>query len=121
MPILEHRERLPVSERPNDFLTWMTNDAKGSEKTKTFLADLTLNISFTALFTSTAAILQLLYDLCAMPEYVEPLREEIRDVQRQHGQLDRVAIGQMYKLDSFMKESQRFNPLVLGITGLQYY
>ncbi|MCJ1333668.1 hypothetical protein MMC10_010368 [Thelotrema lepadinum] len=113
VPILEAREHIPELQRPNDFLTWMTDEAKGSEKDKTFLADMTLNISFTALFTSTAAVLQLLYDLCSMPEYIEPLREEIRSIQEQYGKLDRVAIGQLYKLDSFMKESQRFNPLVL--------
>ena len=116
VPILEAREHIPELQRPNDFLTWMTDEAKGSEKDKTFLADMTLNISFTALFTSTAAVLQLLYDLCSMPEYIEPLREEIRSIQEQYGKLDRVAIGQLYKLDSFMKESQRFNPLVLGMT-----
>ena len=115
IPLLEQRELLPKSKKPNDFLEWMTNDAKGPEKRKMFLADMQLNISFTALFTSTAAILQLLYDLCAMPEYIGPLREEIRSVQSEHGRLDRIAIGQMYKLDSFMKESQRFNPLVLGM------
>lgn len=54
------------------------------------------------------------YDLREHPEYVAPLREEIGRVMEEHPVLDKRALGKMRKLDSFMKESLRFNPLLLG-------
>jgi cytochrome P450 len=53
-----------------------------------------------------------LYDLSAKPEYIEPLREEIRTVMAENGgSITTRALQQMVKLDSFMKESTRCNPL----------
>lgn len=49
-----------------------------------------------------------------MPEYVEPLRQEVESVLDLDGNIDRKAFGQLVKLDSIMKESQRFNPLLLS-------
>lgn len=49
-----------------------------------------------------------------MPEYVEPLRKEIESVLDPDGNIDKKAFGQLVKLDSIMKESQRFNPLLLS-------
>ena len=47
----------------------------------------------------------MLYDLCAHPEYIEPLRQEVSE------QLEkRDSMGRMPLLDSFLKESCRLNP-----------
>ncbi|KAF3010112.1 hypothetical protein E8E14_000533 [Neopestalotiopsis sp. 37M] len=113
VPLLEKRQTLNASEKPNDFLQWMWDDAQGAEKDMAFIADMQLNVAFTGLFTSTAAVVQVLCDLCSRPEYIEPLREEILHVRELYPRLDRVAIGKLHKLDSFMKESQRFHPLLL--------
>lgn len=52
-----------------------------------------------------------MYDLAALPEYFAPLREEIRLVMMEHsGTINTRGLQQMMKLDSFMKESLRFNP-----------
>jgi cytochrome P450 len=52
-----------------------------------------------------------LYDLAVSPEYIKPLREEIRAVMAEHGgTITTRGLQQMMKLDSFMKESLRFNP-----------
>ena len=32
VPIIEERQQLPLEERPNDFLTWLMEDAVGEEK-----------------------------------------------------------------------------------------
>ena len=114
VPLLESREGLSESQKPRDFLQWMTQEAQGSERDKTFLAELQLDIAFTAFFTTTAAIVQLLFDLCSRLEYVEALREEVSVITRQGTYLNRTTLGKLYKLDSFMKESQRFNPLMLS-------
>ncbi len=55
------------------------------------------------------AVAQLLFDLCAHPEYVEPLRQEAIEVLRSNG-YTRQALADMKKMDSFMRESQRLSP-----------
>ncbi|XXH02099.1 hypothetical protein Hte_008465 [Hypoxylon texense] len=115
IPILERRETLPKQEaKPRDFLQWMTDEAKGVEKEKSFLSKIQLKLSFAAIHTSAAAPVQLLYDLCTMPEYVAILRSELDQVLQEHGELNKQALAKLEKMDSIMKESQRFNPLLLS-------
>jgi cytochrome P450 len=102
------------ADTPSDFLQWMIDDAKGEERDWDFLADILLKISFAALHTSAATPMQMVYDLCEHPEYITPLRKEIREVSTAYPTLDKRALGRMRKLDSFMKESLRFNPLLLS-------
>uniref|UniRef100_L2F9R0 Cytochrome p450 n=1 Tax=Colletotrichum fructicola (strain Nara gc5) TaxID=1213859 RepID=L2F9R0_COLFN len=96
-----------------DLLYWMAEDAKGDEKDLAFLAGILLKVSFAAIHTSAAAPTQLLYDLCDMPEYIEPLRREIEENLDETGFLGRQGFQGLTKLDSIMKESQRFNHLLL--------
>lgn len=49
-----------------------------------------------------------LYHLAAEPHYLKPLREEIEAVIAEEG-WTKVAMTKMHKLDSFFKESQRYN------------
>jgi hypothetical protein len=42
------------------------------------------------------------------PEYVAPLREEVESAVREDG-WSKAAMGKCSKLDSFLRESQRFN------------
>jgi cytochrome P450 len=101
---------------PADFLQWMLDNAEGEETDESFIAQIQLKLSFAAIHTSAAAPTQLLYDLCAMPEYIKPLLDEINQVRNElhDGNFDKRALGKLEKLDSIMKESQRFNPLLLG-------
>ncbi|MCJ1478594.1 hypothetical protein MMC13_007275 [Lambiella insularis] len=48
-----------------------------------------------------------------MPEYKEPLREEMTAVLKDYPNLKRATFAQLHKLNSFIKESQRFNPIIL--------
>lgn len=112
VPLLHARERQET--KSSDFLQWMVDDAEGEEKDKSFIASIQLKITFAALHTSAAAPTQLLYDLCCMPEYIAPLRAEIEAVLTEYGCLNKGGLMKLYKLDSFMKESQRFNPLLLS-------
>jgi hypothetical protein len=75
------------------------------------------NIAHRALIMSQASIppaaltaTQVLYDLCAYPEYIEPILEEASAAIREDGELSQKTLFRMRKLDSFMKESQRVNP-----------
>ena len=49
-----------------------------------------------------------LFHLAAEPHYAEPLREEVERVIKEDG-WTKVAMTKMWKLDSFLKESQRIN------------
>ncbi|KAJ6195890.1 cytochrome P450 [Bipolaris maydis] len=111
IPLL--KERAANGTAAPDLLYWMAEDAKGEEKDLAFLAGILLKVSFAAIHTSAAAPTQLLYDLCDMPEYIEPLRREIDQNVDGNGLLDRQGFQALTKLDSIMKESQRFNPLLL--------
>ncbi|KAI7774920.1 hypothetical protein LA080_007658 [Diaporthe eres] len=111
IPMLESRRR--TGEKAMDLLYWMAEQAKDEERDLKFLAGILLKVSFAAIHTSAAAPAQLLYDLCEHPEFIEPLREEVNNVIGHDGLIDKSGFMKMAKLDSFMKESQRFNPLLL--------
>ena len=51
-----------------------------------------------------------LYYLASLPEYVQPLREEVEEVVKSEG-WTKAGLDQMHKLDSFIKESQRLHSL----------
>jgi hypothetical protein len=57
-----------------------------------------------------------LYDLAAHPEWAEVLREEIKRItaEEPNGRLRKKTMPKLRKLDSFIKESQRINPLGSG-------
>ena len=118
LPILKSRQYQNAKDKPSDFLQWMTDDAKGDEQSQTFIADIQLKMSFAAIHTSAATPMQLIYDLCMMPEYIGELREEIESACATRSPTNKQALMQLPKLDSFMKESQRFNPLLLGKSRL---
>ncbi|KAF2492607.1 putative cytochrome P450 [Lophium mytilinum] len=111
VPILESRRE--KRDAANDFLQWMADDAKGEEQDFIYMADILLKLSFATTHTSAATPVQLVYDLCDYPEYIPSLRAEMEEVLAQHKVLDKRALGKLQKLDSFMKESSRFNPLLV--------
>lgn len=59
-------------------------------------------------------MVQTIFELAARPEYVLPLREEIRTCLEERGGYTKDALNAMHKLDSFIRESQRWNPLDAG-------
>ncbi len=63
---------------------------------------------------------QAVFDLVSHPEYIEPLRDELRRVQAEDGSdvWTRASIAKLRKMDSFLKESQRFRPPGLGTSIL---
>ena len=51
-----------------------------------------------------------LFDLLSHLEYLQPLREEVEEIIQREG-WTKSAVDQMYKIDSFIKESQRLHPI----------
>ncbi|KAL6901271.1 cytochrome P450 [Trichoderma evansii] len=127
VPIIQQRriaeaQALAESEKyskPNDLIQWMTdNGAKANPpRTDERVSDMCLVIAFAALHAATVTVTNIVFDLAARPEYVEPLREEYRLAKQKYekGWLEKQAllVSSLSKLDSFIKESQRLNPVTL--------
>ncbi|CZR65962.1 uncharacterized protein PAC_15862 [Phialocephala subalpina] len=74
-----------------------------------------LGISWASAHMSTHALTQIIYGLAARPEYQEPLRDELEHVLAEcDGELTRVDLSRLRKMESFMKESLRLNPITVG-------
>ncbi|KAJ7873317.1 cytochrome P450 [Mycena olivaceomarginata] len=63
--------------------------------------------TFAAIRTSTDTFTHVLYDIAAYPGHVEQLREEVESVVQKEG-WTRASLNRMYKIDSFLSESQRY-------------
>ena len=96
---------------PIDLLQMLWDGAYGEDKSPAFMAYTALAISFAAIRTSSSVPVHLLYDLSARSEYIQPLRDEIESVMAEEGSFTKAAFNKLVKLDSIMKESQRYNPL----------
>ncbi|KAI3390348.1 hypothetical protein diail_10007 [Diaporthe ilicicola] len=102
------------TQRPVDMMQWMVDSARGSDRNPDVLSHNMLFLSLAAVHTSAATTIHALFDLCANPEYIEPIRDEVRSALAKSGDKWTLsAIAGMKKLDSFMKESQRLNQAVL--------
>ena len=111
VPIINEREN--TGGKPKDLLQWLSENA--GERSKDTISAISLHVAFAAIHTSAIAVTHILFDLCAMPEYIEPIREEITSaLEVSEGLPNKKSFLHMSKLDSFMRESQRFNPLLLS-------
>ncbi|KAI8627395.1 cytochrome P450 monooxygenase [Xylariaceae sp. FL1651] len=110
-PMLARRRR--DNEWPNDFLTLLENGAKNQANRDDLLAKSILLTAFASVHTSTDAIMQFVMDLCEHPEYVEILRHEYSSLMDEDGVFNPSAYSRLTKMDSCMKESQRFWPPTL--------
>ncbi|KAH9834049.1 cytochrome P450 [Rhodofomes roseus] len=118
-PMIEERQRKlkemgdEWTDKPNDYMMWMIDEAnRQGESTQVILEGIMVS-NFAAIHTSSSSITQALYHLAESPEYADLLREEVESVVSEHG-WTKVAMNKMWKLDSFMRESQRIN----GITHI---
>ena len=115
VPEILRRKNLMASEKldkstKDTLLSWMMECADGSESDPDHLAHLEIVISLAAIHTSQMNAVHVLYDLAAHSEDIEKIREEIREVTREDGGWQKISYAKLRMLDSFMKESQRFNP-----------
>jgi ent-kaurene oxidase len=112
-PIIESRKG---NDHVSDMLTWnMANSPRSLEHNLKYQAHNQLISSAAAIHTTNMQLSHALFDLAAYPEYLEPLREEAKTVfqAEPNGVWTKNGMAKLRKLDSFMKESQRMNPLGL--------
>ncbi|TBU58191.1 cytochrome P450 [Dichomitus squalens] len=102
--------------KPNDLLQWIIEQAIPRGVDDESIAARVLLVNFAAIHTSSMSVTQALYHLAAAPGYIQPLREEVESITAVEG-WTKAAMGKMWKLDSFLKESQRYNGIGLTSVG----
>ncbi|KAH8810603.1 cytochrome P450 [Xylogone sp. PMI_703] len=113
-PLLEERLKNmqdPDFKRPNDVLQTIIDNPNGKGLDLEMHALLQLDLAQAAILNSANSLHQILLDVAARPELVPALREEIFEAMlKEGGVLTKNNIGALWKLDSFMKECQRYTP-----------
>lgn len=116
-PLINKRRRMeaasdPNYEKPDDFLQWMMDLAKTEKESHPHnLAQRLLGItSMAVVHTSAMSMTHILYDLLVMPQWVQPLRDEIQTEIADWRNTTQANLNNLRIMDSFLKESQRFNP-----------
>lgn len=102
-------------------LEWMVaNAASEVEGDPKKLASRQLILTLASIHTSVMTVFYALFDLLRYPEYIEPLREEIIALVKEDGDdgvqnLSKHDLNLLEKMDSFLAESQRFHPPIMGM------
>ncbi|OCK81421.1 cytochrome P450 [Lepidopterella palustris CBS 459.81] len=100
-----------------DFTDWLMNwvdETAPTEYDDTHVAVQIANIVFGAIHTTSQLLVHTIYELATRPSYIPSLRAEITSSISQHSGWTKDALESMHKLDSFVRESQRWNPLDAG-------
>ena len=95
----------------------MIERAEGDDRQPERLAHLQLMVNLAYIHTTSLAITHAVHDLCEYQEYVKVLREEIEEVLRGDGGWKGNIHEKLHKVDSFLKESQRFSPPTLCMSN----
>ncbi|KAJ7116110.1 cytochrome P450, partial [Mycena crocata] len=95
-------------DKPNDFLSWLLEDAEGAEREPSALALRVLGTNIAATHTTSMALTNVIFDLTTYPSHIEPMRKEAEEMIRNNG-WTKAALNNMHKIDSFIRESQRVN------------
>ncbi|KAF8549777.1 cytochrome P450 [Imleria badia] len=112
-PIIEERQNYlneygdKWADKPNDFLSWLMEAAEGPELRVESLATRMLVVNAVAIHTASHSFTHALFYLVANPQYIQPLREEVEGIVEKEG-WSKAALSKMRKVDSFLKECQRF-------------
>ncbi|KAJ7695419.1 cytochrome P450 [Mycena rosella] len=101
-------------DRPSDAISWMYDVARFRYSPDVVVDEVVQRImflNFSAIHTSTHALTNIIYHLAARPEiYLDSLRREVEEVTSRLG-WTKAALREMIKVDSFVRESERFNGL----------
>nr|CAP07652.1 P450 monooxygenase [Sphaceloma manihoticola] len=96
-----------------DILTLMFQAARGKEKDIEDIAQHTLLLSLSSIHTTALTMTQALYDLCAYPQYLDPVKHEIADTLQSEGSWSKAMLDKLHMMDSLLRESQRLSPVFL--------
>ncbi|CAG8977662.1 hypothetical protein HYALB_00006612 [Hymenoscyphus albidus] len=93
----------------NDMLQWLVDTARGRDEETDQVVKRMLFLNMAAIHTSAEAATSTILDLCARPDYINMLRDEMLESIKTHGGLKLATISSLKKTDSFIKESNRLN------------
>ncbi|KAG4429208.1 hypothetical protein IFR05_015311 [Cadophora sp. M221] len=114
-PVLEERLKSlndPSFKPPPDLIQLVIDGTKnGVGRTLDYQVNAQIGTGRAALFTTGVTVFHLIYDLCMHPEYVEPLRQEVLELG--NVQMNRVNVAKLVKMDSFIRECQRWSKFML--------
>lgn len=121
-PIIEARleaMKFPNYEPTFDMIEFMINNSADKDKWNVYQQVIyQLTLSLAAIHTTTMNASMVMYDLCAHPEYIQPLREELETMLAEDsGKFVKTNMNKLKKLDSFIKESQRLNPPAMSMSS----
>jgi len=114
-PILEKRLEDMKSEKfepPADLIQLVIDGTKGEGRNLDYQVNAQIGTGRAALFTTGVTVTHLLYDLATRPEYIEPLRQEVLELGPV--KMNRANVAKLKKMDSFIRECQRWNKFMLG-------
>ena len=119
-PILQQREQdaksVPGYAKPNDTIQWI-HDMVPEDDKKDYAYQGAAQLAITAVSVQSTSklIVNVILNLIRYAEYVPILKEEIQTVLAEcGGEWTLESMGRLEKLDSFMKESLRFEPPLTG-------
>ncbi|CAH0039587.1 unnamed protein product, partial [Clonostachys solani] len=96
-------------QKPHDLVQWLIDAAPPVEKTVPQLAERVMALNVASIHTTTMVFSGALYSLAMEPErYLEPLRQEVLD-NLEDDEITPAMLGKLHKMDSFLRESGRFN------------
>lgn len=116
-PILDQRladMEKPDFKPPPDLIQLVIDGTKGKGRSLDYQVNAQIGTGRASLFTTGVTISHLIYDLCAHPEFIEPLREEVLALG--DAKMNRATVAKLEKMDSFIRECQRWNKFLLGKT-----
>ncbi|KAI8990628.1 cytochrome P450 [Trametes punicea] len=119
-PLIEERRELMEklgdqwADKPDDMLQWLIEVAKTRDSDEGIVRRI-LSVNLAAIHTTSNSVTYALYHLAERPDFVQALREEIEPIIRGEG-WTKNAMDRMWKLDSFLKESQRYNGGLASLT-----
>ncbi|KAI5921045.1 cytochrome P450 [Camillea tinctor] len=106
----QERRRGDAYEKPNDVMQWMMDLANEDESSPDNLANRFVYTILGSVQTVVEVIMNCVYELCVRPEYIEPLREEMRLALKENNGWGKRTAGKLLKTDSFIKEISRHYP-----------
>lgn len=118
-PIIQQRQREENNgdyKKPNDAIEWLRDLSPEPDKNDPlFHAISQLGIGAVSVNTTTQLLTNAIFNLAVYPGYVSILREEIAAVRAEMGtKWTLESMGKLKKMDSFIKETLRYNGHLTG-------
>ncbi|PNP74698.1 hypothetical protein FNYG_12034 [Fusarium nygamai] len=115
----QHEIDADQSKGRGTFISWLLRHLPEELRTPEQVGLDQMLVSFAAIHTTTMALTKVVWELAKRPEYIEPLRDEIHNVfGYEMGTraicINKDALSRLHKLDSFIREVQRWCPSSFG-------